>query len=158
RVLFTPTPDGIATTLRRALTESVPPARPAFDGYGAVHAWAAVVGRDAALPRPTCTIDAGDWAILQPELRHPRFRAQPTTGADVVSCGVRVDGTEHLSSGKPGGLGLLANDYGKPALVRRRLLDEVGPIDADWPLLACLSARGAQIVSIPLPLVPAAAP
>ncbi len=155
RVLFTPTPEGIAMTLRRALTESVPPARPAFDGDGAVQAWAGVVGRDTAFPRAAVSPDDGDWEVLEPELRDVLLRAQAVTGADVVTCGVRVEGTEHLFSGNPGGLGLLADDYGEPALVRRGLLDASDAASAGWPLLARLSAGGAHIASIPLPLVAA---
>jgi hypothetical protein len=53
---------------------------------------------------------------------------------------------------------LLANGYGNTALIRRSLLSDLAtswPVEADpdWPLLARLSAAGAQVVSIPAPLV-----
>ena len=64
------------------------------------------------------------------------FRAQAATGADVVTCGVRVGEQEHLLSGDPGGLGVLSNDYGKIALIRLGLGDQA---TGEWPLLARLS-------------------
>jgi glycosyltransferase involved in cell wall biosynthesis len=88
--------------------------------------------------------------------------AQAASGADVVTCGVYVldddvGGTVHLFSGEPGGLGVLANGYGNTALIRRSLLDGAAPTgdsaDADWPLLARLSASGARVVSVPAALV-----
>jgi glycosyltransferase involved in cell wall biosynthesis len=86
--------------------------------------------------------------------------AQGSSGADVVTCGLRLRNPprQHLFLGDPGGLGLLSNSYGTPALVRRSLLEDVaaaGPVegDADWPLLAALHLGGARIVSIPMPLL-----
>jgi glycosyltransferase involved in cell wall biosynthesis len=74
--------------------------------------------------------------------------AQAASGADAVSCGVRVGSTLHFFIGDPGGLGALANEYGNVALLRRELLnDAAGPwapeTDTDWPLLAKLAAEGA---------------
>jgi hypothetical protein len=83
-------------------------------------------------------------------------RAQEASGADIVSCGLLVDGTVHLFPGEPGALGLLGNGYGTVALVRRSLL-EGNADDARWPLFAKLSVAGARIVSVPIPLVTSAA-
>ncbi len=97
------------------------------------------------------------------ELLRTLVKAQRTSGADVVTCGLRLvtdrgERTLHFFSGEPGALGVLSNDYGNVALLRRSLLaDLAGPRpgegDADWPLLAALSVSGAWIVSIPVPLV-----
>jgi glycosyltransferase involved in cell wall biosynthesis len=105
-------------------------------------------------------IDEDD--IPEPELLTTLLRAQAASGADVVSCGLRLEGNGHSSiqlfSGEPGGPGVLANAYGTVALIRRSLLRNV-PIsppaesDADWSLLAQLSAEGARVVSVPIPLV-----
>jgi hypothetical protein len=92
-------------------------------------------------------------------------RAQAASGSDVVTCGLRLTEPprQHLFLGNPGGLGLLSNSYGSPALIRRSLLDGIdtrSPAegDADWLLLARLNLAGASIVSIPLPLVTRTAP
>jgi glycosyltransferase involved in cell wall biosynthesis len=89
--------------------------------------------------------------------------AQTVSGADAVSCGLRLIGREggstlHFFIGDPGGLGALSNEYGTVALVRRELLTDVAPPwppeeDPDWPFLAGLAATGARIVSVPAPLV-----
>jgi glycosyltransferase involved in cell wall biosynthesis len=101
--------------------------------------------------------------VPEPDLLETLVRAQAASGADIVSCGLALtDGGErprlHLFAGEPGALGLLANDYGTVALLRRSLLAEQAhgwPVvgDPDWPLLAGLSAAGARIVSVPRPLV-----
>jgi glycosyltransferase involved in cell wall biosynthesis len=98
--------------------------------------------------------------VPEPALVETLIRAQAASGADVVSCGLALDGgsTVQLFPGEPRGLGVVANGYGSVALVRRSLLDDVRPAwpvegDPDWVLLATLSARGARIVSVPLPLV-----
>ena len=80
----------------------------------------------------------------------PLVRAQAASGADVVSCGLYLgengaDRAEHFFGGNPGGVGLLANDYGTAALLRRAVLDDVTNAwpasgDPDWTLLAGLSA------------------
>jgi glycosyltransferase involved in cell wall biosynthesis len=77
--------------------------------------------------------------------------AQAASGADVVTCGIRLgSGAQHLFSGDPGGLGLISNGYGTVALIRRSLLSEPSlPLSSDWPLLARLSLGDAQVVSIP---------
>ena len=156
RVLFEPTPEGVARALQHAVTTAdvLRPARPAFDHSLAVRRWGDVVARDGTSALSPAD-GSDDWAVLEPDVADPLFRAQAATGADVVTCGARVGGTEYLFSGDPGGLGLLRDDYGKPALVRRALLDGETP---GWPLLARLSTRGARIVSIPLPLIAAQSP
>jgi glycosyltransferase involved in cell wall biosynthesis len=97
------------------------------------------------------------------ELLATLVRAQAALGADVVSCAVRVtaDGGNAalcFFAGDPGGPGVLANEYGTAALIRRSLLvdlDTPWPAehDPDWPLLAGLAASGARVVSVPVPLV-----
>jgi glycosyltransferase involved in cell wall biosynthesis len=87
-------------------------------------------------------------------------RAQAAAGADVVTCGLhlRSPPRQHLFLGDPGGLGVLSNSYGTPALIRRSLLDDGAsgwPVEGggDWPLLARLHLGGARIVSVPMPLL-----
>jgi glycosyltransferase involved in cell wall biosynthesis len=169
RVLFEPTADGIAAALGDALAspDALRPAEPAFDGDASRRAWEEVVSLQApptasagTLPRigEEWTLVLRDGDVADAELESTLARAQAASGADVVTCGVSADGSEHYFAGEPGGLGVLANGYGAAALVRTSLLDETGaawPVagDGEWPLLARLSARGAHIVSVPLPLV-----
>jgi glycosyltransferase involved in cell wall biosynthesis len=88
-------------------------------------------------------------------------RAQAASGADVVTCGIELlDGesppVQRFFLGNPGALGVLANEYGSAALIRRSLLDEPAfraAYDPDWLLLAGLSLAGATIVSVPETLV-----
>lgn len=84
-----------------------------------------------------------------------------STGADVVTCGVRceIGAAEEicLFLGEPRELGVIGNYYGLIALYRRSALEGVEiPTrtegDADWVLLATLSLAGARIVSVPKPL------
>ena len=101
--------------------------------------------------------------VPDPELLKTLVRARRTTGADVVTCGLRLanDEGEHrlrFFAGEPGGLGAVANAYGTVALVRRAVIDDLAipwPAegDADWPLLARLGGSGASIVSVPMALV-----
>jgi glycosyltransferase involved in cell wall biosynthesis len=212
RVLFEPTPQGVAGALRRVLadTDALRPARPAFDPGGAYDRWAEVIARDperrpsrpelshvdvvvtrrtstdraspclAALERQTfqrfravvaapeagLASATGDWVVFldDEDVLDARFletlvRAQASSGADVVTCGLRLpSGAERLFLGEPGGLGLLANHYGAAALIRRSLLPDqangwTAADDREWPLLAGLSVRGARIVSVPRALV-----
>ena len=168
RVLFEPTGEGIAETLRRTLADGdAPPARAAFDDDDSLRRWEDVLSLPAQ-PLPPAGATAGtvgpEWLLLQddadvpePELVDTLVRAQQVSGADVVTCGLFVGQAVHLFPGEPGALGLLGNGYGTVALVRRSLL---GPdaTDARWPLLAKLSVRSARIVSVPIPLVSSAAP
>lgn len=169
RVLFEPTSDGIAQALRRSLADghALRPARAAFDDADSLRRWEDVLALPAQPPPPAAgTGDAigSEWVLLkedtdvpEPELVPTLVRAQAVSGADVVSCGLYVDGTVHLFLGEPRALGLLSNGYGTVCLVRRALLDS-GPAEAAWPLLARLSAAGAKLVSVPIPLVTSAAP
>jgi hypothetical protein len=197
RVLFEPTPEGIADALRRALAHGqvLHPPRPAFSGADSYRRWTEVID---TRPRPrTVATDAPADVVVIP--RHERVsaeterqaalrrgrspyvvlldeddvpapglvetlvRAQAASGADVVTCGVRLVGADgkrtlHLFSGEPGGLGVLANGYGTAALFRRETLEDCrtawpAECDAAWPLLARLTASGGRVVSIPAPLV-----
>jgi glycosyltransferase involved in cell wall biosynthesis len=92
------------------------------------------------------------------ELLKTLLAARRATGADVVTCGVRVDGKLHFFSGDPGGLGAIENAYGNVGLFRRTVLGDVhdappGTRDPDWPLLARLATTGASVVSVPQALV-----
>jgi glycosyltransferase involved in cell wall biosynthesis len=156
RVLFEPSADGVAAALRRALLngETPRPARPAFDPATAYEQWAAVVDLQ---PEPGGRSEAadsivvhGEEDILDDDCVNLLTRAQAASGADVVTCGVRLgDGKERLFLGQPRGLGLLANHYGTVGLVRRSLLPDGAGLDDPWPLYAHLSLAGATIVSIP---------
>ena len=161
RVLFEPTPDGIAAALRNALANggALRPARAAFDDEESLQRWEHVLALPAHPPPP---VGAGalepGWVVLRedgdvdgPELIETLVRAQQASGADVVTCGLSVNGTTHLFAGEPGALGLLSNGYGTIALVRSALV-EGREGEARWPLLAQLSLEGAQIVSVPSPL------
>jgi O-antigen biosynthesis protein len=101
--------------------------------------------------------------VADDELLMTLVRTQVRSGADVVSCGMRVvaddgDPTLRFFSGESGGLGVLSNVYGNIALFRRSVLDDLTvpapgrQRDADWPLLARLEASGARIVSVPVAL------
>ena len=160
RVLFEPTAEGVAAALGRALRDSdaLRPARPALDAHAAYEAWADVMRMTPQRDVPPERAQGADWALLlderdepDPRLEEMLRRAQAASGADVVTCGVRLGATERLFLGDPGGLGLVENHYGAAALVRRSLLpDTREPL---WPLLARLVTSGAQIVSIPRALV-----
>ena len=80
------------------------------------------------------------------------------SGADIVTCGLRLEDRLQFFSGDPRGLGAVTNAYGNVALYARSVLGDVaspspGARDPDWPLLARLAVGGASIVSVPLPLV-----
>jgi glycosyltransferase involved in cell wall biosynthesis len=189
-VLCEPTPDGIAAALRPILSGERPlrTSHPAFDGVVSYQEWADVIDMR---PRPSVAAVADTSAdvvvvergsqmslrkgnatyvvlldeedVPEPELVDTLVRAQAASGADVVTCGLRVGDTLHFFYGEPGGLGLLSNGYGNVALYRRKLLGEVttpwlAEGDPDWPLLASLAASGARIVSLPIPLVTRARP
>jgi glycosyltransferase involved in cell wall biosynthesis len=165
RVLFEPTAEAIAGALRRLLASPHPlrPARAAFDDADSLRRWQEVVELPAAgFPAPA-TVDEAEWALMldeedvpEPQLEATLVRAQQVSGADVVTCGVLVDGGVHLFPGEPRALGLLANGYGTTAVVRRSLVAGA-PAEPAWSRLARLSVSGARIVSVPIPLVRASA-
>ena len=167
RATFEPTAGGVSAAITRALsTDGAPrPVRPAFDDRSSRELWADVVAvRPAAAEagRPLAT--EADWVVLgepddvpDADLVALLTRAQAASGADAVTCGIRLaSGTRHLFVGEPGGLGVLANHYGTTGLVRRSLLPQGAT--PDWLLFARLSLEGARIVSIPRPLVRRARP
>jgi O-antigen biosynthesis protein len=216
RVLFEPTPEGMADALRRAIVEEgmLRPARAGFSGSASADAWAELLelgpqqvratagdasvdvvvvqrgSRDAlercvaALGRQTSprvhvhvadtraeglasgsapyVVFLDEEDVADPQLIEALLGAQVRSGADVVSCGLRSATGLRLFSGQPGGLGVLANDYGAVALFRRDVLAGNAPAwpadrDPDWQLLAEAAAAGANVVSIPEPLVTRAA-
>jgi len=101
--------------------------------------------------------------VPEAELLAALVTARAASDADVVTCGVRVETPEggralHFFSGQPAGLGVLTNDYGTVALFRREARGDEKTAwppqrDPDWPLLAAWTSRGAEVVSIPAPLV-----
>ncbi|GIU93800.1 MAG: hypothetical protein KatS3mg012_0257 [Gaiellaceae bacterium] len=108
----------------------------------ASHDWVVFVDRD----------DDPDAGLLD-----ALVEAQALTGADAVTTAVRPADTPdgvRVFLGDPGALGLVENQYGVIALVRRALLtdEELAPStsDPDWPLLAGIALRGGQIVSLPI--------
>jgi glycosyltransferase involved in cell wall biosynthesis len=162
RVLFEPTQEGIADGLRRAIANeaSFLPASPAFDDEDSLRRWEEVLALPASTPPPADGTEPGpEWLLSigeddvpEPALFETLVRAQQVSGADVVSCGVFVAGTEHIFMGEPRGLGLLSNSYGTVALMRRSLVDS-DAVEPIWPRLARVSLSGAKIVSVPTPLV-----
>ena len=99
-----------------------------------------------------------DEDVPDPDLLRTLLAARRATGADVITCGVRVDGKLHFFSGDAGGLGAIENAYGNVGLFQRTALGDVpepphGARDHDWPLLARLAAGGTSIVSVPEGLV-----
>lgn len=165
RVLVVPTEDGIAAGLRRVLANGKPfrPARAAFDEEDSLRRWEEVLAQPARpFPPESATEPGSDWSLTvgehdvpEAELIQTLVRAQEVSGADVVTCGLFIDGRLHLFPGEPRALGLLSNGYGTVALIRSSLLD---PVEPAWPGLARLSVSGAKIVSVPRPLVTQAEP
>ena len=163
RILFEPTVEGLAAALRRILADrNLPaPARPAFEREASLDRWREVIELRREPRRHDESADGNDFVLLpdgDDGLRNTLMRAQRATGADVVTCGLRLpDGRLRFFAGEPGGLGALTNEYGAVALIRRDLLERVAPSwpqerDRTWQLLAALAASGASIVSIPLAL------
>jgi hypothetical protein len=160
RVLVEPTEAGIAEGLRRAVASGEPfwPARPAYDEEASLRQWEAVLSlpprpslpADGGEPAPEWLLSIGKGDVPEPALVKSLVRAQQVSGADVVTCGVFVDGRIHLFPGEPRALGLLANGYGTVGLVRRSLLEQE---ESHWPRYARLSVSGAKIISVPTPLV-----
>jgi glycosyltransferase involved in cell wall biosynthesis len=163
RVLFEPTAEGVASALRRVLSgaNGFEPARFAFDPHAAFGRWAELIETRPATRQGYAAANAEEWHVELgdadsevDDLAGTLLRAQATSGADVVTCAVRLEtGAEHFFLGEPGGLGLVSNAYGTVALIRRSFLAafERRPVEGDpaWPLLAGLSLAGARIVSIP---------
>jgi glycosyltransferase involved in cell wall biosynthesis len=163
RVLFEPTPTGVAAALRSALSgpDGLRAVSPSFDPESVIDRWAEIVARSprmrerAAAHATDVDVVVGDWneaanrtsdwvlrldAGDEPDdaLEDTLLRAQAATGADVVTCAVRApaDGgahAEHYFVGDPGALGLLSNAYGSVALVRRSLLKEAPPSSSRDP-------------------------
>jgi glycosyltransferase involved in cell wall biosynthesis len=213
-VLFEPSADDLAATLRRVLDNgnAPAPAQRGFDRAEVAHQWTVVIElnpqrhatvRDTgnehvdvivvrrtsqeALQRCVAALKeqshanldiivadtrqagvdqaAAPYVVFLDEEDVPEtgfvktlLAVQQATGADVVTCGLRLENRLQFFSGDPGGLGAVTNAYGNVALYARALLGDVanappGTRDPDWPLLARLAAGGATIVSIPLPLV-----
>jgi len=159
RVLFRPTVADLADALTRALP-TFAPARAAQPPEASVEAWLEVVAQ--AEPRPAAA-EADDEAVLLCDegvvpdegLDAALRRAQAASGADVVTAAVRpADDPDEIQLflGDPGALGLVENQYGVAALVRRSLLDAEAREAALWPLLARLTLGGARVVSLPEPL------
>jgi hypothetical protein len=143
-VLFDATPAALAAKLRRIIQDGnvPPPARPAFDRDVSLERWHEVIELRAT-PRPPALAIDGD-------LREVLLHAQRATGADIVTCGVRLPGGGlRFFHGDPGGLGALENGYGAVALVNGEIRRDDGEL---WPQLARETVSGASIVSVPLPL------
>ena len=155
RVLFEPNPQGLESALRGILERGVvpPPARPALEAGESTRRWNEVVAlRPAAREQRG---GEGDFVLAvdegvapDPNCEEILRRLQRATGADVVTCGVRANGTLRFFAGDAGGLGALENAYGTVALLRRAELDGTRL----WPLLARLAASGAELVSLPVAL------
>jgi glycosyltransferase involved in cell wall biosynthesis len=162
-VLFEPTPTSLEAALRRALSEGnvPPPAEPVFERDASLRRWREVIELRPE-PRRVADADAADYVVVPDDtderVRETLVHAQRATGADVVTCGLRLaDGRLHFFAGDAGGLGAVANTFGTVALVRRALVDATPTAwpeqrDTAWPWLAGLAASGASIVSVPLPL------
>jgi hypothetical protein len=158
RVLCAPNAGDLARLLTRALTSDEPfaPAAPAREPREALEAWLQIVStaraarrRPRAAARAEFDLLGGDDDASDDNLMATLLRAQAASGADVVTAAVRgIDGSIQLFLGDPGALGLVENQYGTVALIRRSLVSEE-PI---WPLLARLALAGARIVSVPEPL------
>jgi glycosyltransferase involved in cell wall biosynthesis len=183
RVLFDPTAQGVAAALSRALNAGeFAAARFAFDPQRALDGWKDVLAQappPAVAPSRTAVDVAierreegrtaageSEWVVFledgdrpDEQLVETLVRAQSTSGADVVTCGVRLEsGPHHYFLGDAAALGTLSNVFGTVALVRRSLLTpqtfgSEGATDPDWPLLAKLALAGAKIVSVPETLV-----
>jgi glycosyltransferase involved in cell wall biosynthesis len=182
RVLFDPTAQGVAAALSRALAaQEFAPARFAFDPRDALDDWADVLteaplpAADASPPtvdvaierrRERMATDDSEWVVLlgdtdvpDEQLVETLARAQSASGADIVSCGLRLESdVHHYFLGDAGALGTLSNTYGTVALIRRSLLNAetarvVGAKDPNWPLVARLVLAGADLVSVPETLV-----
>jgi glycosyltransferase involved in cell wall biosynthesis len=156
RVLFDASPEGVATALRRALqsAEALRPARAAFDPAAAAGEWAGILElQPQPLPHDISDdsiVVRDEEDVLDDECLETLARAQAASGADVVTCGVRLDdGSERLFLGEPYALGLVANHYGTVGLMRRALGEGGDARENPWSLFARLNLDGAKIVSVP---------
>jgi len=156
RVLFEATDSGVAAAVRRSLSssETLRPARAAVDPATTVERWDEVLQvrpepPARGEPADSTLVHEGD-AVLDEDCAETLGRAQASSGADIVTCGVRLeDGTERLFLGEPHGSGLLANHYGTVGLVRSALLDESPMHENPWALYSRLNLKGATIASVP---------
>jgi hypothetical protein len=142
--LFEPTPAALAAKLRSILDDGnvPPPAGPAFDRDAPLERWRDVIELQPLQRAPTRPADGALHEVL--------LHAQRASGADIVTCGLRLPGGGlRFFHGDPGALGALENGYGTVALLDGELRSDERDL---WPLLAGLIASGASIVSIPLPL------
>jgi hypothetical protein len=141
--LFEPTATGLADVLSSILADGVvpPPSQAAFDRDAPSDRWREVIEL-RPVPRTARSADDDMLDVLQ--------HVQRASGADVVTCGVRLPGGGvRFFHGDPGGLGAIENGYGTVALIDGELTRDEPDL---WPLLAERAASGASIVSIPLPL------
>jgi glycosyltransferase involved in cell wall biosynthesis len=163
RVLFEPTAEAVAARLGDVLADgNVPePVRPTLERSASSELWDEVLVLGPQ-QRTAGRQDEDEFVLYPdvagPEVRETLLRLQRATGADVVTCGIRVGDTVHFFLGDGGGLSALENTYGTVGLVRRSLLGDHDdpsppPRDTAWPLFARLAAAGARIVSLPAALV-----
>jgi glycosyltransferase involved in cell wall biosynthesis len=164
-------PAEVLSAWEEVVATDIPAARPAGERplVDVVRPGGAVPALDAQTYERTNVIRSlqdgtAEWVVFLddrdmplPEFVDVLVRAQAASRADVVSCALVHAGHERYFLGDPGGVGVLQNGYGTAALIRRALLPESAAArpagDADWPLLAQLSAAGARIVSVPMPLL-----
>ena len=117
---------------------------------------------EAASRRAGLERASADWIVFLDDDDEPDdglldalLDAQAASDADAVTVGVRAaadPGAIQLFLGDPGALGIVENQYGVLALVRRTLVgphEPDGGTDPEWSLLARLALAGARIVSIP---------
>jgi hypothetical protein len=93
RVLFEPTTEGVASALRRALTDGgvLRPVRPAFDGSDVLEAWSEVVATKAAriVSRPELT--SIDVVVAEDG---QAFEAQTYEHVNVIHAATRAEGLQ----------------------------------------------------------------
>jgi glycosyltransferase involved in cell wall biosynthesis len=159
RTFVEPTAQALRNALARALEQGVAPTRPAFEPERSLALWKEVLTiapriREPAEQHEDFALLSDDADELDPDCLQTLQRAQTVSGADVITCGVRIARGRreklHLFLGEPSGLGAIANYYGTVALCRRALFP--GGDDPAWVRLARLALSGARIVSVPRPL------
>jgi glycosyltransferase involved in cell wall biosynthesis len=168
RSFVEPVAEALAPRLETLLSgeAAVVPARPAFDRKRTLSEWEAVID-ESPQPRRIGKLAGSDDFVLvvedgdepEPDCLEILRRAQAASGADVVTCGAYLDGPGtqlQLFLGDSRELGTVANHYGIGGLYRRDLLEQLKrPVEGDthWLMLASLSLRGRNIVSVPRALV-----